>query len=355
MNQIQIALCCVLSLLMVTTGCAALNGTPKLTPTTLRCEYKVDPLGIDQTTPRFDWQLKSDQPEARDQKQSAYQILVASNEKDLNSNRGDLWDSGVVKSDATAQINYAGAALKSEQHALWKVRTWNAQGEPGAWSKPATFSIGLLDPADWKAKWIGYDAPAPPAADQLVAGEITLDGLKWLWSETTPPTSQATTAPATQFAGSFPAPGSIPIGSRFFEKVITLPAGKIVRASAVITADQRFELFVNDHTAGFGSSPKQAWALNIAQYLHSGTNTLNIWARSERPGHFGVIGRFRIQLENQPPIDIDLDTTWKVASGNISGPETAPKRDSDAWKKPEVVGAIGDAPWGDVSPRKLNL
>src|SRR3954454_5725419 len=107
MNHFQIALCCLLSLIFVTTGCTAVNGTPKLTPIALRCEYKVDPLGIDQTTPRFDWQLKSDQPDVRDQKQSAYQIVVASNEKDLQSNRGDLWDSGVVKSDETSQINYA--------------------------------------------------------------------------------------------------------------------------------------------------------------------------------------------------------------------------------------------------------
>src|SRR4051812_27705086 len=102
-------------------GCAMSSSTtPKLAPTALRCEYKIDPLGIDQTTPRFDWQLKSDQANARDQKQSAYQVLVASNEDNLNNNRGDLWDSGVVKSDATAQINYGGEALKSEQQALWK-------------------------------------------------------------------------------------------------------------------------------------------------------------------------------------------------------------------------------------------
>src|SRR4051812_28751170 len=79
---LQVALLLLMSPLIGCTMPSSSRGA-KLTPTALRCEYKVDPLGIDQTTPRFDWQLKSDQPDARDQKQSAYQILVASSEEHL--------------------------------------------------------------------------------------------------------------------------------------------------------------------------------------------------------------------------------------------------------------------------------
>ena len=46
-----------------------------VTVTHLRCEYLVDPLGIDQTRPRLSWQIESS---LRGVKQTAYRILVAS-------------------------------------------------------------------------------------------------------------------------------------------------------------------------------------------------------------------------------------------------------------------------------------
>ena len=46
-------------------------------PLELKCEYAVDPLGVEVPQPRFSWVLESDQ---RGQMQSAYQILVASSE-----------------------------------------------------------------------------------------------------------------------------------------------------------------------------------------------------------------------------------------------------------------------------------
>src|SRR5581483_2202863 len=147
----------ILCLTLLLVGCSTSNNS-MLNATNLRCEYKTNPLGIDKAHPRFDWQLTSDKTELRDQKQSAYQLLVASSEESLNQNRGDLWDSGVVKSDETTQINYDGKPLTSEQRAYWKVRVWDGNGAESGWSKPALFSIGLVCQSDWKAQWIGYDA-----------------------------------------------------------------------------------------------------------------------------------------------------------------------------------------------------
>ncbi len=45
-----------------------------LTPTQPRCEYRVDPLGIDVTSPRLSWIVAS---EGRGQVQTAYRVLVA--------------------------------------------------------------------------------------------------------------------------------------------------------------------------------------------------------------------------------------------------------------------------------------
>jgi alpha-L-rhamnosidase len=84
-----------------------------LTPTSLRCEYRVDPLGIDVSQPRLSWIVTSD---ARNQIQTAYRVVVAENRETLGDDPATLWDSGRVKSDQTTAI-YAGQPLKSRQRA----------------------------------------------------------------------------------------------------------------------------------------------------------------------------------------------------------------------------------------------
>src|SRR5580704_12680516 len=76
----------------------------------LRCEYLHDPLGIDAPKPRLSWIMQSDR---RGTMQTAYQILVASSPELLARDKGDLWDSGKVRSDESAQVEYGGAPLQS--------------------------------------------------------------------------------------------------------------------------------------------------------------------------------------------------------------------------------------------------
>src|SRR5262245_44502991 len=97
----------------------------------LRCEYLENPLGIDAPQPRLSWVIEST---VRAQRQTAYQILVASSEKLLRSNKADLWDSGKISSEETAQIAYAGKPLPSQQRCWWKVRIWDAKNKASNWS-----------------------------------------------------------------------------------------------------------------------------------------------------------------------------------------------------------------------------
>lgn len=134
---------------------AALTSRAAWSVEDTRCEYYENPLGVDMAQPRLFWKLNSTERGAR---QTAYQILVASSAKLLAKDRGDLWDSGKVASDDTLHIRYAGAALKSSQQAFWKVRSWNEQDRPSAWSRPATWTMGVLEPADWAAaQWLGVN------------------------------------------------------------------------------------------------------------------------------------------------------------------------------------------------------
>ncbi|PQJ72658.1 family 78 glycoside hydrolase catalytic domain [Polaribacter butkevichii] len=129
------------------------NSFATVNTTDLKCEYRTDPLGIDNVKPRLSWK-NIDKNKTRGQKQSAYQILVASSLNNLNSNKGDYWDSGKIESDVSVNTIYQGQQLQSGQQCFWKVRVWDASGKVSAWSDNAKFTIGLLNAKDWKGEWI---------------------------------------------------------------------------------------------------------------------------------------------------------------------------------------------------------
>ena len=121
-----------------------------LTVTNLRCEYKVYPLGIDVPKPRFSWQLQSSE---KGVVQTSYEVRVANTEAALAKGKV-AWDSGVQNSDASIQVEYAGPTLETARVYYWQVRVADNHGHLSAWSSPAQWEMGLLQPDAWKAKWI---------------------------------------------------------------------------------------------------------------------------------------------------------------------------------------------------------
>src|SRR5215208_7932444 len=149
----------------------------ELRPVGLRCEYRVDPLGIDERAPRLSWALES---EGRGQVQSAYRILVARSEEDLESEENLLWDSGRVESNHSVGVEYEGEALRSGTRCLWKVRVWDGAGNPSPYGGPAAFEMGLLERSDWQGTWVslgegpddGFDPPTGDEYDELGNGLV---------------------------------------------------------------------------------------------------------------------------------------------------------------------------------------
>lgn len=130
----------------------------------LRTERLVNPMSIDTPTPRLGWRLEST---ARDVKQTAYHLIVASTREKAEALEGDLWDftnnrnSYDPNNGSHSQwIPYEGKALKSNTRCYWRVKVTTTQGESD-WSEVAMWNVGLLTESDWTGRWIGWDHAMP--------------------------------------------------------------------------------------------------------------------------------------------------------------------------------------------------
>ncbi|MDR1089463.1 MAG: glycoside hydrolase family 78 protein [Prevotella sp.] len=117
----------------------------------LSCDYAENPQVVDNNNPLLNWQLQSGE---RGKSQSAYRIIVSGDLSLLKEDRGDLWDTGKTVSSESV-IEYQGKQLDSGDQVYWKVIVWDENDKPSNWSETATWTMGLLKPSDWQAKWIG--------------------------------------------------------------------------------------------------------------------------------------------------------------------------------------------------------
>ena len=299
----------------------------------LRCEYRVNPLGIDAPNPRLSWKLVSIQRDARGLSQSAYQIIVASSESLLDDDKGPLWDSGKVPSSQSIHVPYTGKPLRSSDVCWWKVRVWDHEGNISAWSKPARWTMGLLDPRDWTARWIGLDSGEETDNDTSL-----LKSASWIW-----------------YPGGNSTIGA-PIGTRHFRRTFNVPEGRrIRRASLVATADDSFMAFINGQVVGEGRSWSDIKQIDVSKYLRAGSNTLAIAATNSASPNVtpeknpaGLIGVLLVDFEGGGSLVTPTDTHWRTSDRSFPGWEQ-PGFNDTAWKASHISGAYGIAPWGKLA------
>jgi alpha-L-rhamnosidase len=296
-------------------------------PEDLRCEYLVNPLGLDAAKPRLSWKLAVIRAEDRGLAQKAYQLLVADNEEMLHSDQGNLWDSGRIESDQSVHVEYGGQPIQSQQRCYWKVRVWDQDGKASTWSEPALWSMGLLEPSDWTAQWIGLDEkPVEP---------LSLKPGQWIW-----------------FPGGNAAVGA-PVGTNYFRRSVTISKERpITRALCRMTADDAFVLFVNGQEVGSGKNWKQAAQIDLAKHLRPGANTLavaatNVFSKDVAPDKnpAGLIGVFRFEFGEDEPLVVATDAKWRTSDKEVKDWNQIDFDDS-AWVPAQKVGDYGIGPWG---------
>jgi len=310
----------------------------------LRCEYLRDPLGLDVVKPRFSWILQSNQ---RNEVQKAYRVIVASSPGLLAKDQGDLWDSGKVLSDESAQVEYGGRSLTSRQSCWWKVRVWNRVGHASPWSDPARWEMGLLKPEDWQAKWI--DAPltaVPPESSHEVAAK----------------------------EGSTPGISGSNQSLPYLRKDFTLSKG-VAKARLYVTALGLYEIHLNGQRVGdhiFApdwtdyNKRVRYQVYDVTSLVKSGDNTLGTFVGNG--WYSGHIGNGGFQAWGKKPalfaqlevtaldgsVDrIVTDASWKIHAGPILSSDMMMGESYDAQK--EITGwdqpGLDTRDWSNASER----
>jgi len=146
-------------------------------------------LGIGDTTPVLSWRFRAT-PSERSHPcyrlgpsvacpadvQTAYRIQVAASPSDLNSGPY-LWDTDKVDSSNQFGIIYAGQELQSREQVAWRVRIWDADGNPSAWSPPGGWEMGLLGNDEWgDARWIEYPGRTEDQPQPIFARQFDVNG-----------------------------------------------------------------------------------------------------------------------------------------------------------------------------------
>ncbi|MGH7971102.1 MAG: alpha-L-rhamnosidase N-terminal domain-containing protein, partial [Limisphaerales bacterium] len=274
--------------------------------------------------PRLGWVLEPRRGAPRGEKQSAYEIMASSSRRLLARNQGDLWQSGRVESDQTAQVTYQGKPLTSEQECFWKVRSWDQTGKPSPWSEVAHWSVGLLSPSDWQAEWIGMDEKEPASS---------LAGTCWIW---------------------FPegrAQESAPLGTRYFRRAFTMPEGSPVKkATWLVTGDNQFTAYLNGEKVGEGANFKAASDFDVTRQVRSGKNLLaaSVANTGDGPNPAGFVGVLRIEFERGDPLVIITDEKWRASAEHFQGWSNQGYDDS-TWLEASNLGPVGMQPWGEIS------
>ncbi|NOY60740.1 MAG: family 78 glycoside hydrolase catalytic domain [Calditrichaeota bacterium] len=300
-----------IGLSVVLSGCGQKKNPDA--PLHLQCEYQSNPLGIDTMQPRFSWIVNDSR---RGAVQSAYQILVAGDENKLKNDKGDVWDSKKVDSDQSALVPFSGSVLKSRQKYFWKVRTWDADGKASPWSETVWWEMGLLNPDDWHAKWIGKTEKKPEIK--------TWSWGSWIWHPTIHTVNKLL----------------------YFRKRFALPnVREIQKAEIKVTADNAFTAWLNGKKLGKGDTWKQFYDFDAKPELRNGDNLIAVSAMNTAGKVCGLIFSLKLIFADGSVDVINSDKSWLVTPEEQKGWTQLDFNDSK-WGKVKVVEKFGGTNWG---------
>ena len=117
-------------------------GQKSKVPFNLTVEFIREPANvfINDNKPEFSWII----PE-KAVVQNAYQILVSSSITNARNNIGDVWNSELVFSSQSANVEFGGLALKPHASYFWKVRIADTNNKLTSYSEVQKFNTGSFE------------------------------------------------------------------------------------------------------------------------------------------------------------------------------------------------------------------
>lgn len=317
---------CVFTLLMLSCNTSLKVISPKV-------EMQKNPEGINTLTPRFSWQLHSDN---QGLEQTSYQIQVALSEGDLLKQRNLVWNSNITETDKSILIPYRGAPLKSGTTYFWRVKINSNLGESN-WSEIGKWSTSLLNISDWKAKWIGENKMSNPNETKK---------------------------------------GNTRLAARYLRKTFVLENKEIKRAVLYISGIGLYKAYINSQSVTDDVfTPTQSWfskriyfnTYDVTQFLQNDNNVLAVklgngrffgMREGQTTGLPQLIAQLEIEYQDNTTGTVISDESWKVTSKGpiiannefdgeeydarleLSGWNTTSYDDS-AWETPELMNTRG--------------
>ncbi len=284
-----------------------------LRPYDLRTERERNPLGLDERIPLFGWKLAGS---GRDRSQRGYRIRVVSEGDPRVDSSNAVWDSGVVESNDSVDVPYAGDALTSRTRYSWSVLVTDESAADSDWAEPARFETALFDADDWQgAEWIV--SPTEPGAE--AARNLDWVGgrhVERIWLP----------------AGDFLEAADSLVEQVFFRGQVKLEQ-KPTRARLLADADAELHAFVNGTEVPADGSADD----RVTAALLEGDNVVAI---AVTPGDTpaALAASLDITFADGTKAGLVTDGTWLASA-------TDSKNEAD-WKLAESFGHHGTAPHG---------
>lgn len=313
------------------------SGKSSVLPIDLKCEYLENPLGLDVPNPRLSWKIKAFNIADRGQKQSSFQILVASSEDLLKSGKPDLWDSGIINSNESVNITYNGEKLTEGQECFWTVRVTDQNDNWSAWSEPSFWTMGLISQESWKGKWIGADGLD---LDTQSRGSISMRKADpWLRKTFTLPESPQK---AVIYVASVGYHELYVNGQKISDMVLVPSATDHKKRARYITYDISNELVQGENV--------------IALWLGTSWSIFPAYQTEDRPHAPLALAQAKISFLKNKPMQIVSDESWKShpspntllgywEAHHFAGEEYDSTKEIENWNK---VG-YDDSAWKPVS------
>lgn len=304
------------------------SGALRIDRTTV--EYAEHVLGTDVERPRLSWELSAP---GRGARQTAYQVQVALDPTELQAAAGRLlWDSGKVASDRSVGVPYGGPVPRPRTRCHWRARVWDGAGRPSRWSEVRWWET-TLSASDWRAHWIGADAPAEPPS---------LAGASWIWS----PGATSSDAPA---------------GPRWFRAALRLPVGgaRVLRATVVATADDDFTLHLDGEQVLHAPERQDGWRTGQAVDVTEAVDVARADGRpvqlaalaTNRPGASvnpgGLLVRLVVETADGDRRELVTGPGWRVVGTEPQDGWQRPEFDDTGWAEAAVLAPYGQGPWGN--------